>query len=89
MTRPGAGWPNRDASRTVRAAGLDWHVQVAGAGPVLLLAHGTGAATHSWRGMVPLLARHFTVVAPDLPGHGFTQAPANARMSLPGMAAAL
>jgi len=89
MTRPGAGWPNRDASRTVRAAGLDWHVQVAGAGPVLLLAHGTGAATHSWRGMVPLLARHFTVVAPDLPGHGYTQAPANARMSLPGMAAAL
>jgi len=89
MTRPGAGWPNRDASRTVRAAGLDWHVQVAGAGPVLLLAHGTGAATHSWRGMIPLLARHFTVVAPDLPGHGFTQAPANARMSLPGMAAAL
>ena len=89
MTRPGAGWPNRDASRTVRAAGLDWHVQVTGAGPVLLLAHGTGAATHSWRGMVPLLARHFTVVAPDLPGHGYTQAPANARMSLPGMAAAL
>ena len=89
MTRPGAGWPNRDASRTVRAAGLDWHVQVAGAGPVLLLAHGTGAATHSWRGLISLLARHFTVVAPDLPGHGYTQAPANARMSLPGMAAAL
>lgn len=89
MTRPGAGWPNRDSSRTVRAAGLDWHVQIAGTGPVLLLAHGTGAATHSWRGLIPLLARHFTVVAPDLPGHGYTQAPANARMSLPGMAAAL
>jgi magnesium chelatase accessory protein len=93
MTRPGASWPNREASRTVRAAGLDWHVQVMGAPPegrpVLLLVHGTGAATHSWRGLLPLLARHFTVVAPDLPGHGFTQAPAAARLSLPGMAGSL
>ncbi|HEY0205494.1 MAG TPA: alpha/beta fold hydrolase BchO [Acetobacteraceae bacterium] len=89
MSRPGADWPNRAASRTVRAAGLEWHVQVAGSGPVLLLVHGTGAATHSWRGMLPLLAQHFTVVAPDLPGHGFTQAPAAARLSLPGMAHSL
>jgi magnesium chelatase accessory protein len=43
-----------------------------GAGPVVLLIHGTGAATHSWRDVMPLLARDFTVVAPDLPGHGFT-----------------
>ncbi len=89
MTRPPTAWPNRAASRTVRAAGLDWHVQVMGTGPVLLLAHGTGAATHSWRALLPLLARHFTVVAPDLPGHGFTQAPAAARLSLPGMARSL
>ena len=78
--------PNRDASRFVRAAGLAWHVQVAGQGPVLLLLHGTGAATHSWRDLLPLLARSFTVVAPDLPGHGFTEAPAARRLSLPGMA---
>ena len=71
---PGRDWPNRAASRTVRAAGLNWHVQVMGSGPVLLLAHGTGAATHSWRGLAPLLAQHFTVVAPDLPGHGYTEA---------------
>lgn len=81
-----ADWPNRDASRFVRAAGLAWHVQVAGSGPALLLLHGTGAATHSWRDMLPLLAAHFTVVAPDLPGHGFTEAPALRRLSLPGMA---
>ena len=43
-----------------------------GQGPELLLVHGTGAATHSWRGLAPLLARHFTILAPDLPGHGFT-----------------
>ena len=80
------GWPNREASRFVSAGGMRWHVQIMGAGPPLLLAHGTGAATHSWRGLAPLLARHFTVVAPDLPGHGFTEAPAEARLSLPGMA---
>ncbi len=83
------GWPNRESSRFVRAAGFGWHVQVMGAGPVLLLIHGTAAATHSWRALAPLLARRFTVVAPDLPGHGLTETPASARMSLPGMAGAL
>ena len=81
-----ADWPNREHSRFVRAAGLVWHVQVAGSGPVLLMLHGTGAATHSWRDLLPDLASHFTVVAPDLPGHGFTEAPAIRRLSLPGMA---
>ncbi|MDT7953377.1 MAG: alpha/beta fold hydrolase [Acetobacteraceae bacterium] len=84
-----AGWPNREWSRFVRAGGLEWHVQVAGEGPVLLMLHGTGAATHSWRGLLPLLTAHFTVVAPDLPGHGYTDAPATSRLSLPGMARAL
>ena len=84
--REGADWPNRAASRFVPAAGFRWHVQVAGAGPVLLLVHGTGASTHSWRDLLPLLAAHFTVVAPDLPGHGFTDTPGAAGLSLPGMA---
>ena len=47
--REGRDWPNREASRFVLASGLWWHVQVMGSGPVLLLLHGTGAATHSWR----------------------------------------
>jgi magnesium chelatase accessory protein len=85
----GADWPNRDASRFVDAAALRWHVQVLGHGPALLLLHGTGAATHSWAGLAPLLARRFTVIAPDLPGHGFTQMPSWSRMSLPGIAKAL
>ncbi len=83
------GWPNREASRFVRAEGLIWHVQVMGEGPPMLLLHGTGAATHSWRRLLPLLARRFTVVAPDLPGHGFTQAPPTRRLSLPAMSRAL
>ena len=36
-------------SRFVEAAGLRWHVQILGNGPTLLLVHGTGASTHSWR----------------------------------------
>lgn len=87
--REGRDWPNRECSRFVRAGGIRWHVQQAGSGPVLLLVHGTGAATHSWRDMLPLLAREFTVVAPDLPGHGFTDMPAASQLSLPGMARAL
>jgi len=86
--RDGRDWPNREASRFVDAAGLRWHVQVAGAGPVVLLLHGAGAATHSWRDMLPLLARDFTVVAPDLPGHGFTATPQRAGLTMPGMARA-
>ncbi len=66
-------WPNARASRFVRAGGYEWHMQIMGEGPVCLLIHGTGAATHSWRDVMPLLAEHFTVVAMDLPGHGFTK----------------
>ncbi len=87
-TRDRPAWPHHEASRFVEAAGLRWHVQEVGAAdaPVLLLIHGTGAASMSWRGLMPLLAERFRVVAIDLPGHGFTSAPATHRMSLPGMA---
>lgn len=82
----GREWPNRGASRFVVAGGLRWHVQVSGCGPVALLLHGTGASTHSWRELSPLLAKRFTVVAPDLPGHGFTERPAAADLALPRIA---
>ena len=85
-----AEWPNRTASRYVMAGGLRWHVQELGTqGPRLLLLHGTGAATHSWAGMAPLLAQHFRVLAPDLPGHGYTGPGIRSQQSLPGMAQAV
>jgi magnesium chelatase accessory protein len=87
--REGRDWPNRAASRFVAAGGICWHVQIMGSGPPLLLLHGAGAATHSWRDLAPLLARDFTIVAPDLPGHGFTDTPPDAALSLRGMSAAL
>ncbi len=87
--REGRDWPHREASRFVQAGGLRWHVQRVGEGPVALLIHGTGASTHSWRSVVPLLARHFSVVAMDLPGHAFTDTPQAAQLSLPGIARAV
>ena len=86
-SRDGADWPHRAASRWVHAEGLRWHVQVAGRGPAILLLHGTGASTHSWRRLMSCLAPHATVVAPDLPGHAFTDAPAPRRLSLEELSA--
>ena len=85
----GRDWPNRFASENISAAGFNWHVQRMGEGSALLLIHGTGAATHSWRVLGPLLARHFHVVSLDLPGHGFTEAPPQSAYALPQMAASV
>ena len=82
----GRDWPNREASRFVEAAGIRWHVQEIGDGPPLLLLHGTGSATHSWRGLVPYLRERFRLIAIDLPGHGFTQRPPARLFTLSGMA---
>ena len=95
--RDGIRWPHRQHSRFVQAAGLRWHVQqfesaLSGA-PTVLLLHGTGASTHSWRGLIPLLAPHFKLLSLDLPGHAFTDMPLGGsnslQMSLPGMAKAI
>lgn len=89
----GPRWPHRDRSRQVEAAGLRWHVQQwpapNGDAPTLLLLHGTGASTHSWREVAPRLAEHAAVLAVDLPGHGLTGPAPGDGASLPGMAHAL
>jgi magnesium chelatase accessory protein len=84
--REGREWPLREASQFVNAGRLKWHVQTIGKGPVLLLLHGTGAATHSWAKLIPLLATKYTIVSIDLPGHGFTATPSGQGLSLSGMA---
>ena len=74
--RDGRHWPHRERSHFVAAAGLRWHVQhwpaPAPGAPLLLLIHGTGSATHTWRHLAPVLAPHFELLAMDLPGHGFS-----------------
>ncbi len=82
-------WPNREASRFVRAGGLEWHVQEMGDGPRLWLIHGTGASTHSWRDVMPLLATTNRVIAMDLPGHGFTSGRPRRGLGMRQMAEAL
>jgi pimeloyl-ACP methyl ester carboxylesterase len=42
----------------------------AGSGPVLLLIHGMAGTFENWNEVIEPLARHHTVIAPDLPGHG-------------------
>ncbi len=89
----GRDWPNRDASTFVEADGYRWHIQRIGperkGAPICLLLHGTGAATHSWREVMPLLAEHYDVIAMDLPGHGFTRPNPARQVSLPKMAASV
>lgn len=63
-----------------------WHVQELGCGPLVLLIHGAGGATQSWRGILPRLSGDFRLVAVDLPGQGFTQLGARGRCGLEPMA---
>lgn len=44
--------------------------------PALLLLHGFPTSSYQFRHLLPLLAEHFHVIAPDFPGFGFTQVPA-------------
>jgi magnesium chelatase accessory protein len=82
-------WPHAQYSRFVQAGGIHWHVQLLGQGPCMLLLHGTGSGNFSWRGLLPLLAEHFTVVAPDLPGHAFTSRGPQGALSIAGMSESL
>ena len=44
--------------------------RTAGDGPVVVLVHGMAANSATWSYVMPALARRFTVIAPDLLGHG-------------------
>jgi pimeloyl-ACP methyl ester carboxylesterase len=47
----------------------------AGSGPALLLLHGIGDCSDTWREIIPWLAQNYTVIAPDLLGHGRSDKP--------------
>lgn len=84
-TRDLPNWPLSHLSRRLVEKPHHWHLQETGAGPTLLLLHGAGATTHSWRQMIPLLAKTHHIVALDLPGHGFTRVGRPRRCGLPEM----
>src|SRR3954452_6405855 len=47
----------------------------AGSGPVLVLIHGITSSSRTWERVLPALAEHHTVIAPDLLGHGESAKP--------------
>lgn len=80
------GWPLTAFSRQLLHRPHRWHIQEHGEGPTVLLLHGAGGATQSFRGLFPLLVKHHHVVTVDLPGQGFTQLGAQQRCGLDHMA---
>jgi pimeloyl-ACP methyl ester carboxylesterase len=63
--------------RTVKSNGMKIFYREAGEStvPAVLLLHGFPTSSHMFRGLIPLLADRYHLIAPDLPGFGFTEAP--------------
>lgn len=60
---------------TVQANGIRQHYVEAGSGPPVILLHGFPLYWYQWRKLIPLLAPHYRVIAPDLRGYGATEKP--------------
>ena len=72
---------HRTRHRFVGVDGLKIFYREAGAdtSPALLLLHGFPTSSHMFRDLIPALADDYHVVAPDLPGFGFSEAPDRAQ----------
>jgi pimeloyl-ACP methyl ester carboxylesterase len=64
-------------SRSAEVDGAKVHYMTAGHGPTLILMHGYAETSLMWKPIIPALAQRFTVIAPDLPGIGDSDIPAN------------
>jgi pimeloyl-ACP methyl ester carboxylesterase len=65
------------ASRIAEIDGVRLHFMTAGHGTPLILLHGYAETSLMWKPIIPLLAQRFTVIAPDLPGIGDSDIPAD------------
>lgn len=45
--------------------------------PTILLLHGYPTSSHMFRNLIPILSQKYHIIAPDLPGFGFSDAPSN------------
>lgn len=61
--------------RTVSIHGHEVTYRMSGEGPTVVLIHGIAGSSTTWRGVLPALAERYTVVAPDLLGHGHSAKP--------------
>ncbi len=62
-------------TRWTKVHGHDVAYRQAGSGPVLVMIHGIAGSSSTWVPVMPLLAERFTVIAPDLLGHGESAKP--------------
>ena len=69
--------------RTQDVNGLKVFYREAGASaaPTVLLLHGFPTSSHMFRDLIPVLAPHYHVIAPDLPGFGFSDAPSSSHFT--------
>jgi len=63
------------SDRFVEANGMQVYVEQAGEGEPVVLLHGFCCSSFTWREVIPDLARRHRVIAPDLPGFGYTERP--------------
>lgn len=78
----------RPKHRTAKVDGVDLFYREAGRrdAPGVLLLHGQPSSSYSFRNVISPLASVARVVAPDLPGFGFTEAPGNYEYTFEAMA---
>ena len=62
-------------TRWTKVHGHDVAYRQAGSGPLLVMIHGIAGSSGTWVPVMPLLAEHYTVIAPDLLGHGESAKP--------------
>ena len=72
-------------AETLVVAGIKTHLVRAGAGDPVILLHGLGASSYSWRFAFVELSRHYEVFAPDLPGFGRSDKPRGFDYSIAGL----
>ena len=63
--------------RTMKADGLNIFYRESGPidAPVILLMHGYPTSSFMFRNLIPILSEKYHVIAPDMPGFGFSDAP--------------
>lgn len=62
-------------TRWAKVHGHDVAYRQAGAGPLVVMVHGIAGSSGTWLPVMPLLAENYTVIAPDLLGHGESAKP--------------
>ncbi len=72
---PKVAWETLLSYHTAQVNGIRLHYVVAGRGEPLVLLHGFGETWYQWNELIPLLAAHYTVIAPDLRGAGDSERP--------------